>query len=212
MGEDVVERQWSAHGLLCRAMLYKTSYYNWRCGYVQVPPQHPFYRAEYNSPVSAIANIKGVENTPMEDVGIDGLLSAMALAAGDSSILDRLLKSPSGLVKVHWGLTFSGALDDNALDEWWFGFDTNHCDDYNPLMDFEKAKLDLARWKVGSESQEQLTLYLNHVKLGERERNFAYEAELSGLHYWTLNEIAKETEKMAEQLALIGQLGITKVA
>lgn len=34
---------------------------------------------------------------------------------------------PERYLEVHGGLTFSGKMEDSDL--WWFGFDTNHCND-----------------------------------------------------------------------------------
>jgi len=208
----VLEREWTAHGLLCRVV--RGLDWNHRCGYVRVEEGHPFYQVAYDHPVALEINqarLKVPIEDFLEDVGLHGVLSML----GGKKKADRWLKTPDGFVKVHGGLGFSGPNLGGEVDgvqpkpnEWYFAWDTAGATDYVPFG-MEELMVLGPHW---AEENKDWISYLNRLKLGEIERNFTYEAELKGefCHYWTLAEAAKETERLAEQLSTIGLLGIRK--
>jgi hypothetical protein len=79
-------------------------------------------------------------------------------------------------VDVHGGLTFGGIEPCEHEDGqgFWFGFDCAHCDDmeYEPGFIPDRLK----------------DLYEKY-------------SSIHGEHYWTLDEVVVETEKLAQQLA-----------
>lgn len=98
------------------------------CGYVGVPPAHPWHHKDYSECV-----------TP----GCDGATD------WDGEDEYHYECTPQGRVEVHGGLTFAGECDDEGDpakaichipepgrhdDVTWFGFDCNHGWDLNPAM------------------------------------------------------------------------------
>jgi len=208
----ILEREWMAHGLLCRVVFSPEMGH--RCGYVRVEKGHPFYRVNYDQAVALNVNqerLKVPIESFIEDVGLFGALSVL----GGKKKAEKWLKSPDGFVRVHGGLGFSRSYLGGDVEgtktkrgEWFFGWDTCHAGDYVPFgMD---ALMVLGpHW---AEEDKRWHVYLNRLRLGEVERSFAYEAKLKGkfYHYWTLEEVVKETERLAEQLSLVALLGVEK--
>jgi hypothetical protein len=88
-------------------------------GYVRVPQNHPLYRVPYNIPHPALQKSR-VADSPVGKRGVIPLFCAQ-----DSEELAGDL-----YFDVHGSLTFSGPrMGDCKGDDWWFGFDTAHCDD-----------------------------------------------------------------------------------
>lgn len=130
-----VEREWEHAGLLCVVVQGREG--GNRCGYVRVPPTHPFYKTDYND--------------------VD--------------------------VKVHGGLTFAAPeLCQEHPDGigWWFGFDCAHFEDafYDPE-----------------------NLPQHEIEFRNRHPEFSYLDARE--HFWSHTEVVAETEKLAEQLAVI---------
>lgn len=93
-----------------------------RCGYVSVPPTHPWHGKDYRYDVPVDGSQLRVN--PTDPVG--RLLAAMREEDGAISI--------SYLSGAHGGLTFSSDANTDpaypvAGESWWFGFDAAHCDD-----------------------------------------------------------------------------------
>lgn len=129
--------------------------------------------------------------------------------------IEEWMKTPSGYLKVHGGVTFSGPMKGDPDDWWWFGFDTSHKNDYT------FTDLDLKRFMVrldsllkdpleAEEYVKEWSAYINRVKTGEISRDIAYECKLEKRKLWSVEDVVAETEKMAEQLSLIQMLGVTK--
>jgi hypothetical protein len=90
------------------------------CGYVGVPPEHPWHGVEYSASVPSIK----CDHDWHGDGGC----------------------SPESVIDVHGGLTFSRGCpeqhsefgichvpqDGRPDNVWWFGFDCAHCDDASP--------------------------------------------------------------------------------
>lgn len=204
-----VEHEWTAHGFTCRVVL--NQYFNIRLGYVRVPKEHPFYRAPFDKPIALEGNVNRMQEevSDLSDVGMDGILSMLT---GET---DKWIKSPSGYLKIHGGIGFSDDRKPGDFvkdpDGWWFGWDAHHPGDYMP-MDFEALRIirGPVRREMNDENADKWTVYIRRLEEGEIERNFDYEAGLDGLHYWSLEETILETERLAEQLSIIGLLGVKK--
>ena len=125
--ERAVEKKWDFEGLQCivtRADLVPGQYSAHRCGYVRVPPGHPWH--------------------------------------GTAKDLD---------IDVHGGITF-GEIEPCAHDDgtgYWIGFDCHHSGD--------------AGFPGGDP---------------RREIHFSFDHDDS--HYWTLEEVQAETERLAQQV------------
>jgi hypothetical protein len=70
---------------------------------------------------------------------------------------------------------------------WWFGFDCGHYDDYHydPNVDLDDPSLE-------PRTRELIKIYQDHPITG------------MDCHYWTEAEVAAEVERLAEQLAALG--------
>lgn len=171
---------------------------------------HPFYRKDYNEPVALKPNKRFEED--MNHVSFGGVIAAMF---GGEKELNKWLRTPDGYVKVHGGITYADdkvPMQEAVGSEWWFGFDCGHFRDYIP-MNLEMKFILRAKHRKWRE-------YLMRVKLGEVERDFALEAKMENeeifgdkesdlaSHYWTMEECIEETERFAEQLAVIALLGV----
>lgn len=101
------------------------------CGYVGVPPSHPWFGKEYSDAVipSAEQLARPVDTSKIS------LLSLLCSAGDDPSDGARI----DCIIRVHGGLTYSGegrerCGEDPAL--WYFGFDCAHSGDLCPAMDW----------------------------------------------------------------------------
>jgi hypothetical protein len=88
-------------------------------GYVQVPEDHPCHGMDFDDRIEMMRNdVEDPENCPPF---ISILLEAFDPKARDGTVPISIA------IPVHGGITFAGEIPDR--DGWWFGFDTNHCDD-----------------------------------------------------------------------------------
>src|SRR3990172_3252859 len=212
-----LEREWAAHGLLCRVCTNLCL--NNHLGFIRVEKGHPFFGVDKDESVALNPNKEKLEDgLDFAHLGSGGLL---ALLSGKEKV-DQWLKSPDGYLKVHGGLGFSASYcpcDPDEKGDWWFGWDAGHpgspyeADDYVPFQDKDFRIL----VKVRSEREEKTSkkvrkwkAYLARLDAGEMERDFSYEAKLYGQRYWTVEDMIPETEKLAEQLSLVALLGIEK--
>jgi hypothetical protein len=77
-------------------------------------------------------------------------------------------------VRVHGGVTYAGHGCGDLPEGWWFGFDCAHAGDAPDLAEATPVHREIhAGWHDPSE------------------------------HVWTLEEVAAETERMAEQIAAV---------
>lgn len=103
------------------------------CGYVVVPPTHPWWEREYTWCT------EGCEEQPKKE--------APALLASMHGLLEELDRFRcetydhhlEGKVNVHGGVTYTGRLF--GSDDWLIGFDCAHCYDYSPGLAALMAKL-----------------------------------------------------------------------
>jgi len=206
-----LEKEWEAHGLLCRITLHPRMHT--RCGYVRVAEGHPFYKVAFDRAVTVEIN-KARMSDSVEDLPFEAIIAAMR----GGNAIDKWLRTPSSFVRAHGGITYSDALHpaerQERPGEWWFGFDCGHAGDYTPFEIMSlKSKIEVSRDFPDinpPEKMAKLSVYVRRVEENEVSRDFAYEGELLDEHYWTLEEVIAETEKMAEQLAMIGLLGVRK--
>lgn len=206
--EILIQKEWTAHGLLCRVVNNMMGNNN---GYVRVLKGHPFFDVGYNKAVAVAPNKARLQDS-IDEVGFGGLIAAMC---GEEEA-DKWMSSPEGYVRIHGGLTYAerhgpGIKEDDP-NAWWFGFDTAHSGDYSPMdLAIKVIMFDVAKDFPdlhGPDYIEKWKTYINRVRSGEMPRDFFYEASLEGNHYWTVEEVAAEVEKMAEQLSVIQLLGV----
>jgi hypothetical protein len=208
-----LEREWTAHGLLCRvAMNHRMGN---RVAYVRVQEGHPFYGVDRQREIALHGNrecLKELLEAPHE-ASMDGVLAFLM----DET--EKYSKTPNAYLRVHGGLGWSssrsgGPNTEAVPGEWWFGWDGGHRRDYMVppqmlLREFTQIWIDIIK-DTRPEQAEDLRTYVARVELGEVERDPVLEARLHDAHYWTLADMVAETELLAEQLSLIGLLGVEK--
>ncbi len=117
---STVERLWKAHGLDCAVLRMDMGH---RCGYVNVPPEHPWHGIAYNA--EAPEGSADVEGRTLDDAGMGGMIALLGGEKGVEQWSDRI----EAHVAVHGGLTFSNTSAGDLPEGWWFGFDCAHLDD-----------------------------------------------------------------------------------
>lgn len=126
----IVEKDWiTRSGLraVCTVGRRQDGTLRHRCGYVGVPTDNPLHGLHYGdeSPLLADAFAR-LKDTPMCEIEHSLSFSRMIgmLFGGFEPRLDIV-------ISVHGGITYSRGGDGYPVkgDEWWFGFDCNHCDD-----------------------------------------------------------------------------------
>ena len=118
----IVERDWiTAAGFRAACLLVNEGSH--RCGYVEVPKDHPLHGVSYNenAPVLAEAWVKAKEGP----VGDRGVVTLLLSAFNDGEF------RPEFVFDVHGSLTYSGGGGGYPVesDGWWFGFDCAHYGD-----------------------------------------------------------------------------------
>jgi len=113
-----IERDWiTAAGLRAVCLIVNGSH---RCGYVEVPKEHPLFGVEYGQETEILRDLhtKAMEGP----IGKRGIL---ALFCGANK------PKPEVVFDVHGSLTFSGGGRGYPVesDGWWFGFDCSHAGD-----------------------------------------------------------------------------------
>jgi hypothetical protein len=110
-----IAREFTHAGLQCRVVLTSLGHH---CGYVAVPPDHPWFGLDYTDEVPVPQEVIEREIN-IEEIGIINLFCT------DEPTTDAC---PIVLaVDVHGGLTFANKFND--ADLWWFGFDCAHAGD-----------------------------------------------------------------------------------
>lgn len=94
-----------------------------RCGYVEIPADHPLHGVEYGTehPLLVLS-----EDEP---IGKRGVIDVFLRAARDS---DEQGETPALYFNVHGGITFSRFAKEGYPVEsngWWYGFDCAHAGD-----------------------------------------------------------------------------------
>jgi len=162
-------------------MIRRNSAIGHLCGYVGVPPSHPFYRKGYDE----LYNQMGV------DIDVHGGLTFAHLGghrevyceSEKPACYDRAMKSygdltPEEMTEMSEYLIATTRVERWEPDEedrwqegfWWFGYDTAHFGDYGPPTNPAVARI-----------------MSDHPRSDETYKNWAY--------------VKKETEHLAEQLA-----------
>lgn len=121
-----VEKDWIFEGLRCVVIM--SSKVGFRCGYVGIGPDHPFYGKEYDEEVEVPSYVKdAVRRT---ELGKRSVMLLFAPALHEDKV------SPELLLDVHGGLTYSRDSKDYPVennDTWWFGYDCGHAGDGKDL-------------------------------------------------------------------------------
>lgn len=140
-----------SHGLQCHVILTDMGHY---CGYVRVPPEHPWSGKSYNDTVPVP---ESVIKRPI-DVDRIGVFNLFCASEPTVDACELTLA-----VDVHGGITYAGS----EHGGWVFGFDCAHSgdarspdteDEYSTWRDFDFAKnetedlarqlADVATWEV----------------------------------------------------------------
>lgn len=153
------------------------------CGYVAVPPEHPWYQVNYcDCPHGEYATIRRLGDT--------GLSYTLVTCDEEDGWCEH---RPENIIDVHGGLTYSDFCTDEqetgichvpGEDEpdnvWWFGFDCSHSRDYLP----------------GTEARLR-AIYAECPELGQRDPAID---ELFPTTYKSLEYVKEEVRKLAAQL------------
>lgn len=99
--------------------------FQWMCGYVEVPEDHPLHRKEYYDSIELSEQQR--QSLLSQPIGKRGVIEVLTFDKDDIRVTD--------LFDVHGSLTWSGDLPSQyeQTGKWWFGFDTNHHDDHYML-------------------------------------------------------------------------------
>lgn len=94
-----------------------------RCGYVEVPKDHPLFGVEYSQETSILNGLW--EKAKEGPIGKRGVIPLFCKAHKEGA------QSPDVVFDVHGGLTYSGGSGEYPVksDGWWFGFDCAHSGD-----------------------------------------------------------------------------------
>lgn len=97
---------------------------DWRCGYVEVPADHPLFNVDYNEHSKALSSAwVAAQEGPIGKRGIIPVFCALG---------DPTRATPDRVLDVHGSLTFSAAGKNGypvKSEGWWFGFDCAHAGD-----------------------------------------------------------------------------------
>lgn len=175
--------EWGHGGLPCLAL--RNHHGNW-CGYAAVAPGHPLHGVSYSDESPALAAaLDALKHRPFTEQDYT-FKRGIAMLFGDAR------PTPDLVIDVHGGLTYADACHGPIChvpqpgepdDVWWFGFDCGHCDDIAPGMDALLRKV-----------------YADKGDVWEPHH-------LHGAEYRTLAYVQAETNKLAEQLAVLANPG-----
>ena len=121
-----IEKCWiSPENYPCVVLAMHTGH---RCGYVAIPPSHPFFGKDYDDPSGYPS-----EHLQDEPVGKRSSIDLIGLNLHPENVKVGVL------FDVHGGITYSGSSEDGYPIEtsdpyWWFGFDCRHAGD---LLDLD---------------------------------------------------------------------------
>lgn len=189
------QHRWTHAGLECylfRHMLV-TGALN---GYVAVTPEHPWWGKDYNECIAT------PPCDPDPPIDFDAMPRGFPVPpASMRRMMNELRWScvhrPEALLDVHGGVTYGGPMMVIAGDQeeefaWGFGFDTGHAGDVTPAMDATLRQIYLEKPDGARE-------------WAERERIF--KEGPFGTTYKTFAYVKRETEQLAEQLAIVKGAG-----
>jgi hypothetical protein len=108
------------------------------CGYVGVPPSHPYFGWRYNDHIKLAPG--DLEDASLNDIGIVNAF-CYALGGGPSQGTIDLGMT----LKVHHGISWSGERDDFTTQTglWFFGFDCGHAWDVLPGLEAKFRHFDI---------------------------------------------------------------------
>ena len=122
-------------GLACHALRHDFTG-TW-CGYVGVPPGHPFFGWGYREHVEIQ---DGDLECDIDDVDVIGSFIYALQGGAERGTIELGM-----VLRCHCGITWSGDLpwsdEPEATRLWWFGFDTSHAWDYAPGMEAQLRRL-----------------------------------------------------------------------
>jgi len=123
----MAEKNFEHAGLECKVVKTSMGHY---CGYVAIPPSHPWHGKGYSDMVTAPREVIdrqiSVEKTGAINMLCAGLRNTEeALAHGKIEMVMA--------IDVHGGLTFARSGKDS--DMWWLGFDCAHAGDHPSVQD-----------------------------------------------------------------------------
>lgn len=100
------------------------------CGYVAVPPEHPWFGKTYSYEILPTEDMLGPR-----DMNDHGPIDLFCMALSGKKPEEAL--SISLALRVHGGITYAGdklPTVDKTDGQWWFGFDCAHSGDLVPGM------------------------------------------------------------------------------
>lgn len=173
--------EWEHKGLPC--LIVRGPVGAW-CGYVAVPPSHPWHGIGYSD---CVKGCPPVEPKPLEPIGDkpvpgsiqDWHLKRKHFACGADYQPGH---TPESIIKVHGGLTYADFCQGHVChipkpgkpdNVYWFGFDCAHFGDVCP----------------------------KYEELG-KQIGYRFEAMLGG-RYWNVEHVRAEVERLADQLIAI---------
>ena len=119
------EHRWTDGETGYRCAILRHEKFGTLCGYVAVPPEHPWYGLPHNALVRLPREIYD-QPRAIEEINPFGLF----VAASSGRDPDDQLEISTALA-VHGGITFSGPIDELG-GAYWFGFDCAHAGDVLP--------------------------------------------------------------------------------
>lgn len=125
------EALWNHDGLDCHVVMTDMGH---RCGYVRIPPEHPFFGLSYNDPVPL--PVASTDGRTIEETGIVPVLFALM----EPEEWSRRMEAH---VRVHGGLTYAGRCGTN--NEWWIGFDCAHVGDDPREWTLDRVKAEVEK-------------------------------------------------------------------
>lgn len=129
MNRFEIEREWTHEGLACAVLIINTVVGSHRCGYVIVPPRHPWSGLGYDDEAQPRLRSRGdvmATPDPMENFGaISVLANALKEASGEETDATVGMQ-----LRVHGGVTYADSpFWGTHRDGWAFGFDCAHAGD-----------------------------------------------------------------------------------
>lgn len=164
-------------------------------GYVAVTPDHPWWGKTYNECIATPT----CDTAPPPDFNEWARVGLPVPPEG--SRMRSMMSEPrwscshqiDSLIEVHGGVTYAGpmtAINDEHEEhfDWGFGFDTGHAGDVTPAMDATLRMIYLSKPGGAAEWAEHVRI-MHSGPFGNTYKNLAY--------------VKAETERLAEQLAIV---------
>jgi hypothetical protein len=171
--------EWSHAGLKCLLRRHQSSGH-W-CGYVAVEAEHPLHQVGYSQESPALdALLEQLKQRPMNEI-------EQTFARMIGVLCGNISATPEMVLEAHGGITFADVWEGEDPHLWWFGFDCAHAGDYTPRYG---AKY----WGKGYPWPDKAYNHAEAVAANDWQVDC----------YRDLAFARAQTERLAEQLALIG--------